>query len=50
MKKEKEMTSYFERLKMFLSRLRYGRECEGNGGDCFFCKYNGRCPLSDWLE
>jgi len=24
------------------------KECESNGGECFFCKYQNSCPKSDF--
>ena len=26
------------------------KECESNSGECFFCKYQSRCPKSDFLD
>jgi len=26
------------------------KECESNSGECFFCKYQTRCPKSDFLD
>jgi hypothetical protein len=41
-----------KKLLMFLKgkyqAWRYYRECESNGGDCFFCKWQNKCLLSDF--
>jgi hypothetical protein len=29
-------------------REAYRKECESNGGDCYFCKYQNTCPKSEY--